>query len=136
VALGRYQLTTAALQQAGWKDENQAWKPGTKIQSDDQFLKNPGAQESAMTDVLKTTENQIDANGLDKQIGHTFQGQNGSITVTESGLVAAALRRGAAAVADYFRALQSAGGNSEGISLSIREQQIETRLRTFQNVPY
>jgi hypothetical protein len=125
------------LKDAGWIDKNTgAWNPATGITSSQQFLNDPEAQERAMTDVLASTEKEIDSQGLNAQVGTTFQGQKGTIAVTESGLIAAALRRGASGVAAYFQTLASAGGNTGGISLSIPEQQVETRLRTFQNVLY
>ncbi|MGH7122411.1 MAG: hypothetical protein ACREFP_26055 [Acetobacteraceae bacterium] len=50
--------------------------------------------------------------------------------------MAATHRAGATQVAGYLAALQARDWTDEGIALSDKEKWIETRLRTFQDVPY
>jgi hypothetical protein len=58
------------------------------------------------------------------------------IAVTQAGLMAATHRAGAVGVSAYFTALQARGWTDEGSALSVKEKRVETRLRTFQDVPY
>ncbi len=135
-ALGRYQMTLIALQAAQWKDSQGNWLPSTGIKSDQDFLKNPEAQERAMTDYLNDLDSQIKRLGLASEAGLKYQGKSGEITVTEAGLVAASHREGAPAVRTYFRALHNNGDKTNTLKMNAQQLHIETRLREFQNVEY
>jgi len=100
------------------------------------LLKNPHAQEAALTDAMKIYEARATRLGLFARVGQTIQGLNGSIAITEAGIIAASHRRGAAGVANHFEKLDAAGGDSKAANLDDRDTQIETRLRTFAAVPY
>lgn len=134
--LGRYRLSRAALVDAGWKNLNDRWTEKASrrqpiVTDDDDFLDSPDAQEQALTDLLQRTHSQLKHDG---SIGHVprsvadSQGQN--ITVTASGLMAAALRVGSITVRKYL--------DPDGRKF-LRQDQIEfieSRLRDFASTPY
>ena len=120
----------------------------TQRKSEADFLRNPKAQEQAMTDVMAEIKRQADTTPDNKGqrkdirlsgfIGKTFEGKKGWITVTEEGLLAAIHRRGAGEVRSYFRKFEALLNNSpvvkSGIGGVTPDSEIETRLREFQDV--
>ena len=141
-AWGRYQMTKGALIDAGIHDSNAknwmgplARKMG--ITSEHDFLNNPLAQEKAVQVYLERTERALRNKGATVHIGRTFKGIKAKITITPSGLLAAAHRRGAGNVALYLDHLKRHNwisdrstfpdGKLEEIFLNV-----ETRVRLFQ----
>lgn len=137
-AMGRYQVLNAPLQEARWKDGNGNWTERARaagINTDEDFLANPAAQEAAFNDVLRDYERQLRANGAMSSAGRRITGISGNvITVTEGGLVAAAHRSGARAVANYLRSRTA--GQQPSAADRATFAQIETRIREFSAVPY
>jgi hypothetical protein len=139
-ALGRYQFVPQALQDLGWKDSGGTWTALAAthgVTSDEQFLANPAAQESAMTTYLARTEQQLSRNGALAQAGGSVQGlDGGAVPLTEAGLMAAAHRRGAGSVARYL----AHRANTPDAALSPQQRQafasVERRLRDFSEMPY
>lgn len=92
--IGQYQLGESALIDAGYytPDDTNAndyrgsftGKNGVNSLSD--FLSDPAVQTQAVSDYQNVLWNQINSRGLQNRIGQTYQG----VTITESGLLAAA----------------------------------------------
>jgi len=140
-AFGRYQLRRGILKDAGWleKAPGDRWTAKARqngVASFSDLLKNPAAQEAAMTDAMKAYEAQASARGLFSRIGQVIQGLEGPIMVSEARIIAASHREGATGVANYFKMLDAFGGDSKAANLDEKLKAIETRLRTFQHVPY
>lgn len=137
-AMGRYQVLNGSLMDARWKDRFGQWTEratAAGIATDDDFLANPAAQEAAFNDVLRSYERQLRANGSMSSVGRRITGVSGNvITVTEGGLVAAAHRAGARAVADYLRSRTA--GQQPSPADRATFAQVETRIREFSTVPY
>ncbi|MBX9728298.1 MAG: hypothetical protein K2X31_05260 [Sphingopyxis sp.] len=143
-ALGRYQLLRDPLIDAGWRDRiSGAWSARARsagVTSDAEFLANPAAQEAAMNDVMRRNEDQLRANGAMRFAGQQVPGLSGGpVSITASGLAAAAHREGAGAVRRYLdhRAANSPPPPSvrgRGDLSSFNE--IERRLRAFADAPY
>jgi len=137
-ALGRYQITPITLDQAGWKIGG-TWTDKARehgVASDDDFLKNPAAQEAAMSDIMREAERQADSKGLYNHSGRTYPGVGGeSVTITDAGIAAAAHRHGAGATANYLRRRVN-GRKADAPEDRTRDKQIEKRLRDFEKVPY
>jgi len=143
-AWGRYQMTKDALVDAGVLDPNtKKWtgplarKMG--IGSEQDFLNNPLAQEMAIQAYMKRTERDLKNRGATKYLGRVIDGIKAKITVTESGLLAAAHRRGAGNVALYLDHLKRHNGISDPSTFPKGELgdiflNVETRLRLFQAV--
>jgi hypothetical protein len=104
-ALGRYQLVPVALRDIGWQDSSGAWTDRAAamgVRSETDFLTNPVAQEAAMGQYLQRTQRLLAANGALGAAGLTVTGTDGRpLAITEAGLLAAAHRRGAGAVARW-----------------------------------
>jgi hypothetical protein len=139
-ALGKYQMRNKALIDAGYKRHDGSWTGKGGINSDKDFLSSSDAQNDALGAFTGKLWGQLDdARG---NVGGTITGIKGEITVTKSGLIAAAHRRGAARVKDYFNRLSKNGGDSKANyqnldpRLAKQFRQIETRLREFQAAPY
>ncbi len=135
-ALGRYQMTPAALQAAGMIVAAGNWTGKYGVHSRAEFLADPEAQENALTDFLDDTERQLRANGSVQFIGADIDGLVSRFTVSRAGLIAAGHRWGARATHDYLSRIANNGFTSRGLDLSPAERAIETRLRTFADVPY
>jgi len=135
-ALGRYQMTAAALRAIGMIDAAGNWTGKYGVHSRAEFLADPGAQENAITDFLDDTERQLRANGSVQLIGANIDGLVSRFTVSRAGLIAAGHRWGARATHDYLTRIANNGFTSRGLDLSPAERAIETRLRTFADVPY
>jgi hypothetical protein len=135
-ALGRYQITEVGLKAAGMMDRNGQWTGKYGIHSAAEFLANPDAQERALTDLLNDTERQLRTNGAFDFVGTAIDGRGGRFTVTPAGLIAAGHRDGAEHTRKYLETVQSYGLVTRGHDLRREDLAIETRLRTFANVPY
>lgn len=138
-ALGRYQLTPIALQDIDLKDEDGNWNTANSfyttyhIKSDNDFLQNEAAQETAMTAYLQRLNQETKY--AQQYINTSYTGVSGQkITVTMSGILAAAQREGGPSVNNYFHAYGRR--NTHGKNLSNTNLAIETRLRLAQYVPY
>ena len=144
-ALGRYQMLRDLLAEAGWKDRTTgAWTAKAAdagVQSNEQFLANPQAQEAALNDAMRANERLLGALGASSLVGQEVPGmRDGPVPVTEGGLAAAAHREGAPSVARYLNARQqnqpippSVAGRRGDLS---RFNEIERRLRAFAETPY
>lgn len=139
-ALGRYQFLPVALQDLGWQDATGRWSALAAqhgVRSEAEFLANPAAQEAAMSAYLARTEVQLDRNGSLARAGASITGLDGGpLRLTESGLVAAAHRRGAGSVARYL----AHRTETPEMPLSPAQRQafaaVERRLRDFAEVNY
>jgi hypothetical protein len=135
-ALGRYQMTREARRAAGMIDADGHWTGKYGIHSRTQFLADHSAQENALTDYLLDTERQLRANGSFQFIDKRVEGLVAPFTITRSGLLAAGHRSGARATRGYLDRVERNGFTSQGLGLTAEERVIETRLRTFADVPY
>jgi len=143
--LGRYQLGTLALIDAGFKDRSGKWTGKHGVRNDADFLNDPQAQEKALVDYHLAQRRQLRNLGASRFIGQRIQGlyqgprgqhPRASITITEAGLAAAAHREGAPMVRDYLREQQKNGWDSRkyiGHPDEKKFRHIETRLRQFQS---
>jgi hypothetical protein len=139
-ALGRYQFLPNTLLDIGWKDAQGNWTAAAQqagVRSDADFLANPSAQEAAFSAYLRRTETLIDRNGALAQQGTAIRGMNGQeITLTESGMVAAAHRRGAGTLARYV----AHRTNTPDAPVPARDRRafaaVERRLQDFGEVAY
>uniref|UniRef100_UPI00190F2E4C hypothetical protein n=1 Tax=Roseomonas sp. 18066 TaxID=2681412 RepID=UPI00190F2E4C len=138
-ALGRYQLLPVALTDIGWKDGAGRWTDraaAAGVQSEADFLARPAAQEAAMAAYLQRTNQQLKANGALAQAGRNLTGIDGRpITLTEGGLVAAAHRQGAGAVARWLEHRTERPDAPLTPAQRTLFQTIEARLRNFASVP-
>ena len=135
-ALGRYQMTADALRAAGMIDAAGNWTGRYGVHSEAQFLASLEAQEKALTDYLNNIVRQLRANGSFDYLGTVIKGRVATFTVTRAGLIAAGHREGAAETREYLDALQGSGFSSAGAALDDYDLHVETRLRTFADVPY
>jgi len=141
-ALGRYQIREDGLKDAGFIDKNGQWTGKGNVRSIQDFLKNPSAQNLALRDYSAALDRHIKGKGLENRIGQTIVGVLGDFKVSRSALAAASHRHGTGGVNEYFRWLDAHGGNSRDHIAEMPDQlkeqlkEIETRLRSFQNVPY
>jgi len=86
--LGRYQMGSLALQDAGFKNASGEWTATANAQgvySKDDFLNSPQAQDAAITAYHEKVCGYIRYYELDQYIGSSYQG----VVVTHSGLLAA-----------------------------------------------
>ncbi|MDJ0686075.1 MAG: hypothetical protein QNJ84_15385 [Alphaproteobacteria bacterium] len=115
-----------------------------QINSAQDFLESPKAQEYAMAAYLNEQKKSINTLELNHYIGKTIQGVEGKIKITMEGLVAASHRRGVGKLKEYLQALGQGGDtsfdyNSESAYRDVDQRQIdaflqvETRLREFQD---
>ena len=143
-AWGRYQMTVGALIDAGIRDpDTEEWTgPLARrlgIQSEEDFLANPLAQEEAFQAYLKMTESYLRNYGVTAYVGQTIHGIKGKNTIAEGNLLAAAHREGAGTLARYFDHLKRHNWRSDPSTfppgkLGEKFLDIETRLRTFQGI--
>jgi len=138
-ALGRYQFMAVALRDIGWQDAAGNWTATAAargVRGAEDFLGNPAAQEAAMSRYLERKAEMLNANGAMSAVGSVLRGLDGeAVPVTESGLVAAAHRRGAGTVARWLR------HRTETPDAPVPEAQraafnnVEARLRDFARLP-
>jgi hypothetical protein len=135
-ALGRYQMTAAALRAIGMIDAAGNWNGKYGVHSRAEFLADPEAQEKALTDYLQDTERQLKANGSFDFIGASIDGLVSRFTVTRAGLIAAGHREGPTATRRYLATIGSNGFTSRGLDLTRQQRAIEMRLRIFSDAAY
>lgn len=146
--LGLYQLSRDILVDAGLKNRDGSWREGNAagVSSDDEFLKNRDAQDKALAQVLGEYGRQIKTAGADRVVGREIAGLRAQITVTESGLIAAAHRAGIGNLQTYLKRMEANDWDSRRAVASIEREtenpeerrkfedwhrRIETRLREF-----
>lgn len=138
-ALGRYQMLPIALRDIGWMDASGGWTSraaAAGVRSTADFLARPAAQEAAMADYLRRAEQQLSANGALDKAGRRLRGLDGQpILLTRTGLVAAAHRQGAGAVAKWLEHRMEQPAAPLSPAERSRFQSIETRLRNFASLP-
>ena len=139
-AHGRYQMREGALNDAGLIDKQGRWTGKHGVNSAEDFRRNPQAQERAFADFMRVKRDQLERKGAFKEAGRTFTGLKGEpITITESGLLAAAHRMGQDRVKAYLDHMRERGWRSDFGGLEPEEaaklKAVETRLREFQNTP-
>lgn len=137
-ALGRYQIRQDGLKDAGFINKNGQWTGKGNVRSIEEFLRSPEAQNLALRDYSAKLDQQLKSKGLEDRIGQTVKGVLGDIEISRGALAAAGHRHGAGGVRSYFRWLDQHEGNSRDHVADMPSQlkEIETRLRTFQSVPY
>lgn len=139
-AMGRYQFLPSTLQDLGWRDAAGNWTDTAArhgVTSDAAFLSSASAQEAAFTAFLRRVEQQIERNGALSRQGATLRGLDGAeLRLTESGLMAAAHRRGSGMLARYLQHR----AETPDAALPARDrrafQAVERRLRDFEQVAY
>ena len=139
-ALGRYQLLPVALRDIGWQDASGNWTEraaAAGVRSEADFLATPSAQEAAMGQYLARTERQLSANGALGAAGRTVKASDGQpVTLTEAGLVAAAHRRGAGAVARWLEHRTRTPDAPVPEASRAAFAGVERRLRDFADISY
>lgn len=122
---GKYQMGEMALVDCGYYQKktrcfNNDWTGvftgKDNVNSIQDFLSNPLAQENAMKIFIKKQWGYLKAVGADKFLGKTYNGYN----ITPSGLLAGAHLKGAGTVIKY---LESGGGinSKDGFGTSVEE---------------
>jgi hypothetical protein len=139
-ALGRYQFVPVALQDIGWRDAEGGWTALAErhgVTSEEEFLASPAAQEAAMTAYLRRQEVLLERVGAMGAAGRSLPAlEGGEVPVTPSGLVAAAHRRGAGAVARYVAHRSTTPEAPVPPEQRQAFTQVERRLRDFAEVQY
>lgn len=97
--IGKYQLGTEALIEAGYKDRNGKWTGRKGIKSQQAFLNSPEAQEDAMLNFTAAQKRMLKNLGAYNYIGKTV----GGIKITESGLLAGAHLGGPKNLMDFLK---------------------------------
>jgi hypothetical protein len=141
--LGRYQMTVEALQDVGLMDENGNWTGKYGIHNKAQFLDNKKVQEQAFSEYLTALTGQLERNGamnlVRERSDRKIQGINGAFGLSQSGLIAAAHRRGASMVRQYLEFEKAHGWKSNAAEFPAAKRkaflEVETRLRKFENIP-
>jgi hypothetical protein len=133
-ALGRYQMLKGALVDAGWKNKDDTWTEKAEeagVKNDSDFLKNPEAQEQALTDALEAYHGQLKRDGALDYVGKTITDSAGNqLTVSEAGLTAAAHKQGSHAVRIYLDSQTRQPKDSDPA------RNIPERLRYAADLPY
>lgn len=139
-ALGRYQFTPLALQDLGWRTAQGAWTQLAErhgVRSEQDFLAHHAAQESAMSMFLRRVEVQLERNGAAAWQGATLRGINGQeITLTESGMMAAAHRRGSGMLARWIAHRAQTPDAPLSPAQRAAFAQVERRLQDFSTIAY
>jgi len=139
-ALGRYQFLPSTLLDIGWRTADGGWSAAAQRQgvtSEADFLARPAAQEAAMSTYLRRVEIQLDRNGSAGRRGEVLRGVSGQeITLTEAGLVAAAHRRGAGAVARWLQHRTATPDAPLSAAQRNMYAQVERRVQEFAAVAY
>jgi len=139
-ALGRYQMRKPALQDAGFIDAQGNWTGKHGVNSMEDFLNKPEAQENAFGAFMKKMEGFVKHKGAFKSIGVEVDGLLDKFKITKSGLMSAAHRQGQEWVAKYLKHQKENGWKSDFSKLDQKTQtffkRVEKSLRTFEGVPY
>ncbi|MDK9722300.1 MAG: hypothetical protein OEL53_14075 [Rhodospirillales bacterium] len=158
-AQGKYQITDSGLQGIGWKDKDGNWTEKARqhgVKSDDDYKKNASAQDKAAQRYFEKKDAWL-AKNSNMYGGKEIDGIVGKFKITDAGLAAAAHRDGEGVVRDYLEHQQKNGWKSDFSKidpktteeLAIKDSSgkvtrtaedrfraVETRLRTFEKVPY
>jgi hypothetical protein len=142
-SMGRYMLRSSVLigleLKRGWGSNGWGRTDFAKafhLSSDNDFLNNEEAQEGAISTLLAYQEVAL-APVLERYGGKTFRGISGArVKVTQSGVMAAGQRAGAAAVLAYFKAFGGHDTQGKADFMPARFRQVELRLQKFQDIPY
>ncbi|HYC02812.1 MAG TPA: hypothetical protein VED40_05935 [Azospirillaceae bacterium] len=139
-ALGRYQLRKWALMAGGYLDENIRWTGKDGINSAEDFLASPVAQEMAMNLLSKSLDDEFRLGGMKARLGKTIVGFVAPFKITEAGLAAVGHRAGGPVVIDYIKLLEKHEWDSNRARKSKdwdpKYDMVETRLRKFSSVEY
>ena len=112
------------------------------VRTKGEFLNDPVAQEKAFADVMKRNEEQLRAkkNNAVQYLGQQIDGVKAKFKITLSGLLAAAHREGAEQVKRYLDHQKARKWITDPKSFPPKLAQkflnIETRLRTFENISH
>jgi len=140
-AWGRYQLTPTARQDIGLERRDGSLIPKYGINTKEEFLESPVAQEKAFVDVMKRNEEQLRAknNNAVQYLGQQIDGIKAKFKITLSGLLAAAHREGAEQVKRYLEHQKAQKWVSRPKTFPAGPRifkSIETRLRVFENISH
>ena len=139
-AWGRYQLTEIARKQIGLQRKDGSFTGKYGVNSRDEFLKNPKAQEQALADYIADNLRQLKAKGATGKIGQEISGIKAKFRITENGLLAAAHRAGPGATSLYLKHLERHGWKSDPSTFPTRLRDpfltVETRLREFESIAH
>lgn len=139
-ALGKYQLRSEALKDAGFLDNHNNWIGKNGIRNKDDFLNSPDSQEMAANKYFNDIEKQIKNKGIYKHLNKKIRINNSDIRVTKSGLIAAAHRQGAGKTNSCLNLLESNEDGSYSMNIKKLDSQKEqkkcqsvlTRMREFE----
>jgi hypothetical protein len=135
--LGKYQMGETALQDTGHKDGKGNWTGKDGIHSDEDFFANKNVQENIFDQYIAIQESYLSRFGAYKYLEtKPYPGVLGlGVKISESGLAAAAHRRGARAVKRYLEFQAANGWSSDFPPAKARIfKEIEKRIREFQNI--
>jgi hypothetical protein len=117
--IGKYQLSPPALQDIGLLDSGRNWTGFMGINSEEEFLNSPKAQEEAMDKWLRLLDTRISRAGLYNYVGKEI---SGGLKITQEGVVAAAHFAGVVGLKEWFegkRVVEDANGSTPLIYLSM-----------------
>ena len=86
--VGKYQFGKLALIDSGYKNSEGEWTGKDGVESKEDWLNNPEAQEGAMDTLLKRNKKSLKDRGLDKYVGTVV---NGTLVTEEGALMSAHL---------------------------------------------
>ena len=140
---GLYQLRKIALRDIGLLDENNEWSGKWGIRTAEDFLTSLELQDRALNLYMENNDRYLrkagSFNAFDYR-GQRINGLEGNFQITPGGLMAAAHRRGWGKVLAYLEHQEKSNWESDfdGLDGDLPKifKQIETRLRTFENVQY
>ena len=140
-AWGRYQLTPIARQDIGLERLDGSLTGKYGVNTKNEFLNDPVAQEKAFADVMKRNEEQLRAknNNAVQHLGRHIDGIKAKFKISLSGLLAAAHREGAEQVKRYLDHQKAQKWVSRPKTFPAGPRifkSIETRLRTFENISH
>ncbi len=136
-ALGRYQMRRPALLDVGMIRRDGSWTGKYGVNSAEDFLNSPRAQDAALKDLTEIIETRYIKN-YGSRIGKTIKGLEGDIVVSKGNLVGAVHKQGIGSVGKYFDWLEQNAWDSRANkqSMSDSAKAVETRLRLLEGVPY
>jgi hypothetical protein len=127
--LGKYQMGKLALIDAGYKDKDGNWTGKNGVNSEEDFLNSPEAQENSFDEYKRSQWRDVKKRKLDQYIGKEV----GGIRITASGLLAGAHLKGVKGGIKKY--LESDGKDDPK---DANGTHVSEYLRTFQgyNIPY
>ncbi len=139
-AFGRYQLRQPALVEAGFMNARREWTGNEGVNSAGDFLGNPRAQEIAFARFMQANRALLRVGPYGyANVGQRIVGANGTFSVSEAGMMAAAHSRGVGAVWAYLRHVGERGWISDQTTFGDDGDtfaDIEQRLRDFEQIPF